>query len=252
MMKFVLASIGVALTATLMTGAVAAAHYSLFGQAEHVSPGAPGSNTAVSLTSDFSDLDAVALHVSGISLDVPDGLTFADLTHLSLDYNIGDDGCAPDSPRFQISLDIGGDGGNDGYVDVYIGPGPDFTDCETGWNNSGNLIANNDAGRYNASQMVNGFIGSHDDVLAAYGSAVITGFVQLTVDGGWQGELWGDSDERQEILADNVIINGDVFTFEIPEDGPSCKNDGWQDLTRADSTPFKNQGECIRYVNAGK
>ena len=32
----------------------------------------------------------------------------------------------------------------------------------------------------------------------------------------------------------------------------SCKNDGWQHLARADGTTFKNQRDCIQYVNTGK
>jgi len=31
-----------------------------------------------------------------------------------------------------------------------------------------------------------------------------------------------------------------------------CKNGGWQSLSRNNSTPFKNQGDCIQYVNTGK
>ena len=31
-----------------------------------------------------------------------------------------------------------------------------------------------------------------------------------------------------------------------------CEADGWQDRFRADGTPFKNQGDCIQYVNTGK
>ena len=31
-----------------------------------------------------------------------------------------------------------------------------------------------------------------------------------------------------------------------------CKNGGWANLTRADDTEFKNQGDCIQYVNTGK
>jgi hypothetical protein len=27
-----------------------------------------------------------------------------------------------------------------------------------------------------------------------------------------------------------------------------CKNGGWQTLTRADGTPFTNQGECVKYI----
>jgi predicted extracellular nuclease len=38
----------------------------------------------------------------------------------------------------------------------------------------------------------------------------------------------------------------------VPETKDDCKKGGWKDLTRADGTPFKNQGQCIRYVNTGK
>jgi len=32
----------------------------------------------------------------------------------------------------------------------------------------------------------------------------------------------------------------------------ACKNGGWQSLTRTDGSLFKNQGDCIQYVNIGK
>lgn len=31
-----------------------------------------------------------------------------------------------------------------------------------------------------------------------------------------------------------------------------CKKDGWKTFFRADGSPFKNQGDCIQYVNTGK
>jgi hypothetical protein len=34
--------------------------------------------------------------------------------------------------------------------------------------------------------------------------------------------------------------------------GNQCKSGGWQTLFRANGTPFKNQGDCIQYVNTGK
>ena len=30
-----------------------------------------------------------------------------------------------------------------------------------------------------------------------------------------------------------------------------CKNGGWRSMTRADGSPFKNQGDCIQYTNTG-
>jgi hypothetical protein len=38
----------------------------------------------------------------------------------------------------------------------------------------------------------------------------------------------------------------------VPTNKDDCKNNGWKTLYRADGTPFKNQGDCIQYVNTGK
>ena len=31
-----------------------------------------------------------------------------------------------------------------------------------------------------------------------------------------------------------------------------CKKGGWMGLARADGSSFKNQGDCIQYMNTGK
>jgi hypothetical protein len=41
-------------------------------------------------------------------------------------------------------------------------------------------------------------------------------------------------------------------TFALPTTVDSCKNGAWQNLVRADFTPFKNQGDCVSYVQNGK
>jgi hypothetical protein len=45
---------------------------------------------------------------------------------------------------------------------------------------------------------------------------------------------------------------GSCFGGNVPTDKDQCKNDGWQTQVRADGTVFKNQGDCIQYVNTGK
>jgi len=35
-------------------------------------------------------------------------------------------------------------------------------------------------------------------------------------------------------------------------DKDKCKKGGWQNMTRADGSSFKNQGDCIQYINTGK
>ena len=52
-------------------------------------------------------------------------------------------------------------------------------------------------------------------------------------------------------------IDGDTVTYDFePYESPTsrdqCKNGGWQTLRRADGSTFKNQGDCIQYVNTGK
>jgi hypothetical protein len=38
----------------------------------------------------------------------------------------------------------------------------------------------------------------------------------------------------------------------VPTNKDQCMNGGWTTLMRADGTGFKNQGDCIQYVNTGK
>jgi uncharacterized repeat protein (TIGR01451 family) len=38
----------------------------------------------------------------------------------------------------------------------------------------------------------------------------------------------------------------------VPTNAEDCKNGGWRQLRRADGSEFKNQGDCIQYVNTGK
>jgi hypothetical protein len=41
-------------------------------------------------------------------------------------------------------------------------------------------------------------------------------------------------------------------TSAVPTNKDQCKKGGWMTLTRADGSRFKNQGDCIQYVNTGK
>jgi hypothetical protein len=51
--------------------------------------------------------------------------------------------------------------------------------------------------------------------------------------------------------AGNTIVY-DFEPYEVAKTQEQCKNGGWQSVTRADGSPFKNQGDCIQYVNTGK
>jgi hypothetical protein len=49
-------------------------------------------------------------------------------------------------------------------------------------------------------------------------------------------------------------VNGSSWTynfepFKTPMTKDDCKNGGWQNLRKADGSSFKNQGDCVSYVN---
>ncbi len=51
--------------------------------------------------------------------------------------------------------------------------------------------------------------------------------------------------------------NGDCITYDfepyrVARSKDDCKLGSWQTVKRADGTSFKNQGQCIQYVNTGK
>jgi len=45
---------------------------------------------------------------------------------------------------------------------------------------------------------------------------------------------------------DDLVVQDIGKSFDV------CKNGGWRALTRADSSSFKNEGDCIQYYNTGK
>jgi hypothetical protein len=82
-------------------------------------------------------------------------------------------------------------------------------------------------------------------ISAACPNAVVAGF----------GVNIGSNNPGYDVETDLVDFNGTTYDFEPYEVATSkdaCKNGGWQTLRRADGSSFKNQGDCIQYVNTGK
>jgi hypothetical protein len=46
-------------------------------------------------------------------------------------------------------------------------------------------------------------------------------------------------------------VSFSVYT-NVPANADQCKKDGWSARTRANGSTFKNQGDCVSYVNTGK
>lgn len=58
-----------------------------------------------------------------------------------------------------------------------------------------------------------------------------------------------------DVETDLVTFNGTTYNFQAanePSGKNACKNGGWQNLTDDEGDAFKNQGQCIQYVNTGK
>lgn len=52
--------------------------------------------------------------------------------------------------------------------------------------------------------------------------------------------------------AGGECVTYDFEPFRVPATENACKDGGWRTLKRADGSGFKNQGDCIQYVNTGK
>ncbi len=173
--------------------------WSAFGDATAVRQEAATNPWAVQLRS-------VASGFGGVAFEPRTPLTFAQVTALSADFNVTDDDCGGGSPRFQLNMDTDGDGDSDGNIFVAFGPSPNFTGCAAGWQSTGNLIGNNDHGRYDASQVGGSTFGTYQDALAVAGEARVVG-IQLVVDGSWFF-----ADGEQSVLVDNVRVNQHSLT----------------------------------------
>jgi len=212
--------------------------------------------TDVKLVSDFSD--AVTTNDFGaVAFTVPAGTTFGSLTTLSAVFNVTDDGCGGGSPRFQIAL------ANGQNVMVHFGPSPSFTGCALNtWLNTGNLIGNNDAGRY---EITPGFPSlTYAQAVALVGAQQVTG-ISLVADGGWFF-----ADREQTVLVRSVTINNTTYTF-APQGGGKggvgpgqfCKalrtsmgTDAFNELWGTNANSRNGMGKCVSAVaharNAGK
>jgi hypothetical protein len=171
--------------------------------------GATMSGNQVSLVSNLSDGSA-ANDFSGINFTATGVTTFSSLTQLGTKFNVTDDGCGGGSPRFQLNID----GKN---VFVYLGPSPSFTGCTPNTLvDSGNLIGNNDACRYDTSQLAPGTqCNTYAGTLALLGSHAVTG-IQLVVDSGW---FFADK-EQTVLVCDININNATVFPCTPPTTQP--------------------------------
>jgi hypothetical protein len=212
-----------------MPAASAASGYTLYDDAMYVSPG-NASNTAVQLSYVAGDATQTD---GGIDFTVPSDLTVAGLNTLSTDYKFTDGTCSQGSPRFQINVDSKN-------VFVYLGTQtPSTNTCAgTTYTNSNNVISS--TSMVDATQLGGGYE-TWSDFQADHATDAVTG-IQLVVDG-----YTSDSIVAQ---FDNTMINSTLYNYEptTPATADSCKNGGWMSVTDSNGGSFKNQGDCVSWV----
>jgi hypothetical protein len=162
--------------------------------------GATISGNQVKLVADVSDT-STANDFSGINFTNTGVTTFSTLRQLATKFNVTDDDCGAGSPRFQINF-----GSQNAFV--YLGPSPTFRSCTPNTLvDSGNLIGNNDACRWDTSQLQAGTqCNTYAGALTLLGSRTVTG-IQLVVDASWLG-LPAFADKEQTVLVCDIRING--------------------------------------------
>lgn len=80
---------------------------------------------------------------------------------------------------------------------------------------------------------------------AACPNAIVLGF----------GVNVGTYNPNYDVETDLVNFNGTTYNFQTtnePSSKDACKKGGWQNLTDDEGDPFRNQGQCIKYVNTGR
>lgn len=87
-------------------------------------------------------------------------------------------------------------------------------------------------------------------ILANYPAATITGGFGIN-----QGSGNPATDGASDALT--IAYGGESITYDFEpyvtaSSRENCTNGGWQNVRRADGTTFKNQGDCVSYLNTGK
>jgi hypothetical protein len=153
------------------------------------------------------------------------GMLLGDVTQLSFNYTgVPTAG----SPRISLPIDVTGDGTTDFYA--FIGASA----CNDG---AGLVDPIHDA---TCTIFYTGGPVSGDPSWAAFVAAHPTwhvGAIPFVI-----------ADDAGLWTVSNVHLGEAAATG----DKNNCKNGGWKDLERADGSSFKNQGDCIQYVNTGK
>jgi hypothetical protein len=237
-----LAGAAIASIAFSSVASAAPLSYSTFGETVNVGP-----NTELIISDSSPGFGGLDFTMPSASID------FSDINVLrTIAVPEAGDTCIAGTPRFQLNVDKN-DGGSsfDGNVFVYVETAPGV--CPPG-NDTGDLAEvggpGDIPGRYDTSQLVSGTqVSTYSATLALFAANPtwqITG-IQLLVEGGYHPIASGGDGRQAFTVTPTVDIALPTATSK-----DECKKGGWENFQRADGTTFKNQGDCIQYVNTGK
>jgi hypothetical protein len=234
MTKKICLALVVVLIASSGAAQTVASDEQLFGTASYVTPG-NASPRAVKIEAD------VTTEFGGVSYPTPVPVKIEDLDQLSTDFMFpAGSTCGGGSPRFVLRIAELPE--NQNQINVYIGPPPNYVGCPAGvWTNTGNLLT--PASLVDSSQTTGGTFYEPwaDTQVRLAGLTVSRIFVVTDTFAG-----------PRTVIVDNTNVNDTLYTYDQPQTANQCKQGGWQSLSRADGSRFKNQGDCIQYVNTGK
>jgi len=170
-------------------------------------------NNVGTIVSNTSVANTPADDGGAITFPITSGLTLAQITQLSAEFNVTDDDCGGGSPRFVLNY------GPNKNVVVYLGPSPAFTGCaQNTWLSTGNLVGTSDACRVDTSQVAPGTqCTTWAAAVTLMGSQTINS-ISFVVDGGWQ-----PADKEQTVQVRTVKINNDTF-LTTPAPNPAKTN----------------------------
>lgn len=131
-------------------------------------------------------------------------------------------------------------------IGVFFELNPSFATAEVHDNNFNLTTASFGIALHPALVISHGSSGSVDGTCNWWNSP--TGPTAASNPGGTGTKVGSNvSYEPWQIAPDGACIGGNV-----PASKDQCKNGGWMTSVRADGSTFKNQGDCIQYVNTGK
>jgi hypothetical protein len=166
---------------------------------------------------------------SGVDIISPlEGQAVSNITELNFDYKTGEH-CGAGAPRFNLQLDQAG------LVNAFLG-------CAGGTQSpSANGYTHVE---FNATQIAAA-------VTTAGGTPSSTlNDIYIIFDEGTDTPVGGTVGTPGLVHIDNISVNNSVEgSPTVPTNKNQCRNGGFANFTDNNGNPFKNQGQCIAFVN---